>query len=90
MAKAQLKNKEVVDSKLPGGMKASDLSVEKRVELFTKEFEKFNKETAETFGIQLGVEIAYTPRAIVPRLTVVDLLKKNDNQNPATQEAPKA
>lgn len=90
--KAKLKTKEEgVAEKLPAGMKASDLTVEKRVELFTKEFEKFNKESADTFGIRLGVELNYAPQAIVPRLTVIDLLaKKNETQNPATQEKPTA
>ena len=89
MAKAKILAKE--ETKLPGGMKASDLSVEKRVELFTAEFEKFNKESAETFGIRLGVELNYAPQAIVPRLTVIDLLKKkNETPNQATQEKPAA
>ena len=95
MAKAQIKAKEEgvlkEEVSLPTGIKASDLTVEKRVELFTKEFEKFNKETSETFGIRLGVELNYAPQAIVPRLTVIDLLqKKNEKENPATQEKPKA
>ena len=89
MAKAKILAKE--ETKLPGGMKASDLSVEKRVELFTAEFEKFNKESAETFGIRLGVELNYAPQAIVPRLTVIDLLqKKNVKENNQTTETPKA
>lgn len=67
------------------------MTVEKRVELFTKEFEKFNKESADTFGIRLGVELNYAPQAIVPRLTVIDLLaKKNEPQKTTTQEKPAA
>lgn len=90
MAKAKLKEKEEIGG-IPVGMKASDLTVEKRVELFTKEFEKFNKETSETFGIRLGVELSYAPQAIVPKLTVIDLLKKkNETPNQATQEKPAA
>ena len=83
--KAQVKAKEEV---LPEGFKASDLSVEKRVELFTAEFEKFNKETSEQFGIALSVEIVTHPKGIVPRLTLVDLLKDKNvkKEEPKTEE----
>lgn len=73
MAKAQLKGKE-----LPAGMQAKDLSIEKRTELFQALFDKFAKEAGEQFGLGLGAEIVWTPRAAVPRLVVVDLLKKDE------------
>lgn len=72
--KAQLKKKEekVVEE--------NNLTVEKRIELFIASYQKFEKESAETFGVKLGVELAYTPQAVVPRLVVMDLLKKNENK----------
>lgn len=85
MGKAKLKVKEE-ETKLPEGMKAKDLSVEKRVELFTKEFEKFNEETREAFGIALSVELVFNPKGVVPRLTLVDLLKQEDGRQTTTDQ----
>jgi hypothetical protein len=85
MAKAQLKKKEEVVKE--EGFKAIDLTAEKRIELFVQAYQKFEKESAETFGVKLGVEQNYLPQAIVPKLVVIDLLKKNENK---PTENPKA
>lgn len=77
MAKAEKKQKV---NKLPEGMQANDLSLEKRTELYQAEFENFKKTTEEKYGLALNVEIVWTPRAAVPRLTLFDLLKKDGNQ----------
>ncbi len=90
MAKANKKeiatSSENINEGIPSGMKASDLSVEKRVELYQKVFEKFKAETSEMFGLAIGVEIAWTPNAAVPRMVLVDLLKKKDGQENTKQE----
>ena len=87
--KAQLKNKEETVEVLPEGIKIKDLTVEKRIELFIKSYQEFEKKGIETFGCKLGVEQNYLPQAIVPKLVVIDLLKKDETKNPI-QEAPKA
>lgn len=87
--KAKLQKKEVVVEDSMKGIKITDLSVEKRIELFVKSYQEFEKKGAETFGCKLGVELNYLPQAIVPKLVVIDLLKKDETKNPI-QEAPKA
>lgn len=86
--KAELKKKEEV--KVLGGMSAKDLSIEKRQELFQAAYNKFEAEMKETLGLGIGCEILYTPRAAVPRLTLVDLLPKKENVPQGNQENPKA
>ena len=81
MAKAKLLKVEEVTSGIPSGMQAKDLSLEKRMELYQADFKKFNEEMAETYGLSLATEIKYAPQAIVPRMVLVDLLKKQDGQN---------
>ena len=89
MSKAQLKTKEVgaVTGNASSGIKVTDLSPEKRVELFVQSYQNFEKESIETFGVKLGVEQNYLPQAIVPKLVVIDLLKKDEKQ---PTENPKA
>lgn len=85
MAKAKLKAK--TETAIPSGMTAKDLTVEKRMELFMPTFEKFKQDTSDMFGLALACEIMATPQAIVPRMVLVDLLKKApDGQN--TQNSP--
>lgn len=76
MAKA----KEKKDGLELSGMKAKDLSLEKRVELATNEFDKFQELIKHQFGMSLGAELSGYPRAIVARLTLIDLLKKDENK----------
>lgn len=98
MAKAKLKAKErpvgipPQDSttntpSIPPGMTAKDLSPEKRIELFSAEFETFKKHAIDTYGLEIAVELVGMPRAIIPRIVVNDLLKNPDgntqnNTNP--------
>ncbi len=77
MAKVEKKK---VESKVPEGMTAKDLSVQKRTELCQEAFNKFQKEIADDFGFGLGAEIIWTPRAAVPRIVLVDLLQKENDK----------
>lgn len=86
MAKAKVKEIEVLT--IPEGMKASDLSQEKRIEIFQSVFDKAKEGWANDFGLALDVEIVFNPKGVVPRLVVVDLLQKKDEQKNPTQ-APK-
>jgi hypothetical protein len=74
--KAQLKTK---DSEI----KLTDLTIEKRTELFTKEFEKFSVSNADTLGCKIGLELAYLPQGVVPKLVVIDLLANPGDKNNA-------
>lgn len=86
---AKVTKKEKVGG-VPAGMTSKDLSLEKRVELYSTAFEEFKAKMVEEFGLALEVELLTTPRAIVPRLTLVDLQKKNEqNQNTGNAEAKK-
>lgn len=76
MAKVKVKES-VVDNGIPNGMKASDLSVEKRFALYQAALKKFDEEASKIFGVSVGVELKYTPRGIVPAMVLVDLLKAN-------------
>ncbi len=69
---------EVEVMSIPEGMQAKDLSVEKRVQLFSADFEKFKAEMSQTYGLTIGVELAGYPNALFPRMTLIDLLKKNE------------
>lgn len=80
MAKAQKQPLPAKNVPTIEGMKASDLSPEKRIELFQVEFNKFNTEMADKFGLALGAEILATPKAIVPRIVLVDLLANKGNE----------
>lgn len=90
MAKAKLKAKTDATPTIPDGMTAKDLTVENRMELFMPSFEKFKKDTSDMFGLALACEIMATPQAIVPRMVLVDLLKKapdgQNTQNPTTEK----
>ena len=86
---AKVTKKETVGG-VPAGMTSKDLSLEKRVELYSTAFEEFKAKMVEEFGLALEVELLTTPRAIVPRLTLVDLQKKNEqNQKTGNAEAKK-
>lgn len=56
---------------------AKDLSLEKRIELYQAEFNKFKDAMGDTYGLTLDVEIVYHPKGSVPRMVLVDLLKKD-------------
>ena len=94
--KAKLKEKVVsgdvpnkIEGGMPEGMKASDLSVEKRMELYGQEVARFDKEMSETYGVSLGVELKFSPKGIIPTMVLVDLLsKKNVKNSEATQKEP--
>jgi len=73
MAKA--KEKEVKSD-----LQIKDLPYEKRMELFNKELETFMKKESEIYGITLGVEIMWSPRGAAPRIVLLDLLAKKDEQ----------
>lgn len=60
------------------GTSAKDLSIEKRVELFNSEYEKFKVDMENTFGLKIDVELVYHPKGTVPRVVLVDLLKNNE------------
>lgn len=62
------------------GMQAKDLSLEKRVELYGKEFDKFKSDMANQFGLNIDVEVMVHPKGIMPRMVLVDLLAKKDEQ----------
>lgn len=81
MAKAKVKTKEEV--KEVGG---KNLSLEKRMELYEKDFNKFKETMSEQWGLSLGLELMYTPRGMFPRLTLVDLMKKEPNPNGEQKE----
>lgn len=90
--KAKLKEKkEIVESNIPEGVNIIDLSVEKRIELYQQALTKFDQEGTKTYGVSVGVEMKFSPQGIVPRMVLVDMLKKKDeNQNPGNpQETPK-
>lgn len=77
MAKTKKEKNELpVKSSLPTGMKAKDLSLEKRIELATAEWEKFQEMLRDQFGLGMGTELTGYPRALVGRITLVDLLAK--------------
>lgn len=78
MAKA--KKVEEVKSAVVSPYVATDLSLEKRVELYEQEFIKFKTDMENTFGLRLDVEVAHTPKGIFPRMVLVDLLKKDNEQ----------
>lgn len=89
MPKAKVKeNKGEPAAVLPEGMKPTDLSLEKRQELFQAAFGEFEKVMREEFGLGLGAEIVWSPRAAVPRITMVDLLAKKEDGKATT--APKS
>lgn len=87
MAKAKVKEEvaAVEDNSIPSGMKAKDLSLEKRVDMYSKEFEKFKATNAEVFGLMIDVELAHLAKGIFPRMILVDLLK-NQQQNEQPQK----
>lgn len=104
MSKPQIKKKEL-PTRLPpeqtGGevstpmaeMTAKDLSLEKRIELYQEAFDAFKKYAATEFGLTLDIELAGMPRAIIPRMIVVDLLKQPNvptqtPTNKTTQDNP--
>lgn len=82
MAKAKKveDKQEVVVKGVPSPYAASDLSLEKRVELYSAEFEKFKTDNENQFGLKIDVELAHTAKGIFPRMVLVDLLKKENEQ----------
>lgn len=90
MAKAEKKvtvaKKEIVAAPVDGGkavvssFQAKDLSQEKRIELYTADYEAFKKEKADQYGLMLDVELAFTPKGIVPRQVLIDLVKQQNEQ----------
>ncbi len=80
MAKA--KEVKVVAPAVNTEFKAKDLSLEKRVELYSKDFEAFKKEKYEEYGLQLDVEMARLPKGTFPRMVLVDPTKTNENNQP--------
>lgn len=69
-----------VESIVTSGMQAKDLSLEKRVELYNKEYEKFKNDMSEQYGLTLDVELIYHPKGTMPRMVIVDLLAKKNEQ----------
>lgn len=64
----------------------SDLSLEKRVALYQEEFDKWKKEMADRYGLTLGVELTGYPKALVPQMVLLDLMKnKKDGQGSEKQ-----
>jgi hypothetical protein len=57
------------------------LSLEKRVELYQKEFDVFKEENSKKYGLVIDCEIAVLPKGIFPRMVLVDLTKKNEQAN---------
>lgn len=84
--KPKAEEKEII---IPDGMTAKDLSLDNRVKLYNQAFEKFKKESADTFGLGLAMEIAWMPQAAVPRQVLVDLLKKENDGNANETATPK-
>lgn len=84
MGKAVKKKEEVAEKVEDGAVlspfQPKDLSLEKRIELFQTEFNEWKDEMANKYGLSLDVELTGLPRAIVPRLVLVDLTKKQDGQ----------
>lgn len=84
MAKAKIKAKK----NIPEGMTLKDLSFEKRRELFIEKFTEFNKTQDTDLGVSIGLEIAWTKQAAVPRMVLVDLLtKENENEKQQTEDS---
>lgn len=77
MAKAKPKSN--LSGKVISSTQLKDLSVEKRVELFNKEFEDFKTHTENNFGLKIDVEIVFNKKGIIPRVVLVDLLARNPN-----------
>lgn len=63
------------------GFKAKDLSLEKRVELYSKDFESFKLEKLEQYGLMLDVEMARLPKGTFPRMVLTDPTKTNEKNN---------
>lgn len=80
MAKAK---KVEVKEAVPSPYAPTDLSLEKRVEMYSKEFDKFKSDMENTFGLRIDMELVFNPRGIVPRMVLVDLLKKENNEQQA-------
>jgi len=49
--------------------------------LFIKAYQKFEKESSETFGMRIGAKLVYSEQGIVPRLVTLDLLSKDEKAN---------
>lgn len=89
MAKVEKKKEVKVEEGIPAGMTAKDLSLEKRMQLYQTALKKFDDESSATYGISVSTELKITPQGIIPRMVLVDLLKKNDGEKatPETKEA---
>lgn len=92
MAKTKPKVEEVIDAEnvsvnepVNEGTKMTDLSVQKRVELYNKERTATLQYLSEKYGIGETVQLAGYPRILVPQLVPIDLLaqapQQDGNQN---------
>jgi hypothetical protein len=81
MAKVEKKEKKTGKDAVVSTYQASDLSLEKRVELYQKEFDVFKEENSKKYGLVIDCEIAVLPKGIFPRMVLVDLTKKNEQAN---------
>ncbi len=84
MAKAKLKKE---GETIPEGMKIIDLSPEKRSELYQTALRKFDEESVKIYGISVGVELAFSPQGIKPKMVLVDTLRKADGQKTTSDTA---
>lgn len=67
-------------------MNLSDLSLEKRIEVFNKRRDEFLKTSSDELGLTENCELVFDRRGIVPRIVIIDLLaKQNENQNQPSQ-----
>jgi hypothetical protein len=62
-------------------LKAKDLSVEKRVELYQAALTQFDKESIEKYGMSVGAELRITKQGIQPLLVLVDVLAQQNEKN---------
>ena len=86
--KAKLKPKtEKVEDAVPEGTKIIDLSPEKRGELYEEALKKFDKESVETYGFTLDVELVFNKKGVVPRMVKVDILTLKNEQAKQKPEA---
>lgn len=85
MPKAKIKKTKEV-SAIPEGMKASDLSQEKRMKLYQEVVKQFDAEMSQTYGISLGVELKFTPKGVFPQMVLVDLLANKNEQQVSTEK----
>lgn len=89
MAKVNKKEVKKEEAGIPSGMQARDLSVEKRGEIFSQNFEKFKTQNLELLGMTLDVEQAYTPKGAFPRMVMIDMLAKEKNEKAKQEQSGK-